>query len=204
MDSEKAELAQQIQRSLSKLSRDGKIRDVESLPGASAMLPFTLQRMMGFLRPVHQRQMAELDSLRKKLLEEGKPAAEVDVCVRKEYESQSDGNALIKIYMYECLHVCARMCACVYMCVCVCVCVCACVWACTCLYPCVHARLCVFVWGGGGGEGVREHVFLCVCDCAHKCVCVCVCVCVFVCVCVCMCVCVCVCVRVCVCVCVCV
>ncbi|XP_070192500.1 trichohyalin-like isoform X3 [Littorina saxatilis] len=91
MDSEKAELAAQIRRSLTKLAKNDKIRDVDSLSGSSAMLPFTVLRLMGDLQPGHQRRAEELESLRQTLQQEGKSASQIDELLRKEYESSSSG-----------------------------------------------------------------------------------------------------------------
>jgi hypothetical protein len=55
--------------------------------------------------------------------------------------------------LFECLCVCARVCACMYVCmcmcacmyVCVCVCACACVRVCVCVGVCVCVCVCVYV-----------------------------------------------------------
>ena len=81
-----------------------------------------------------------------------------------------------RMWVSECVYVCARARACV--CVCVCVCVWLCVYACACAH--VLVCICVFVC-------TRTHTGVCVCACVRVCMCVCVCVCVYVCVCVCVC-----------------
>lgn len=99
MDSEKSEIAQQIRRSLSKLTKDGKIRDVESLPGSSALLPFSLLRLMGDLLPGHHQRMAELSSQRQEYEGQGKSTREIDELLRNLYDAQTSG----KVPMKSCL-----------------------------------------------------------------------------------------------------
>ncbi|KAL8585443.1 hypothetical protein ACOMHN_024604 [Nucella lapillus] len=93
MDSEKPELIQQIRRGVSKLVKEVKVGDTATLlPGSSAMLPLTLQGLMGPLRPRHRQQLAEMESLRQRLTAEGKSASEIDDALKREHDSQIDGS----------------------------------------------------------------------------------------------------------------
>ncbi|XP_076469710.1 uncharacterized protein LOC143300038 [Babylonia areolata] len=92
MDSEKPELTQQIRRSLNKMAKDGKAgNNMDLVPGSSAMLPFTLQGMIGPLPPDHQRLQVEAESLRQRLAAEGRPASEIDDILKRESDSRMDG-----------------------------------------------------------------------------------------------------------------
>ncbi|KAK7499548.1 hypothetical protein BaRGS_00009200, partial [Batillaria attramentaria] len=91
MDSERAELAQQIKRQLAKLTKKGKLRDVDSLPGASALLPATVLYLMGDLGPAHEQREAELNSLRRKLEAEGKSPKDIEGQLKKEILSATRG-----------------------------------------------------------------------------------------------------------------
>ena len=102
MDSEKPEIAQQIRRSLSKLTKDVKIRDLESLPGSSALLPYSLLRLMGDLPPAHKQRMAELAAQRQELEGQGKSARDIDELLRNLYDAQTNGKNMHEIFLRVC------------------------------------------------------------------------------------------------------
>lgn len=93
MDSEKWGLVQNIKKKVGAMFRQGQMCDVESLPGASALLPATLTAMMGDLRPAHQQRMTELMALRQKLAVEGRAVKDIEDSLRTEYESTLKGKA---------------------------------------------------------------------------------------------------------------
>lgn len=67
------------------------MKDIDSLPGASAQLPMTLLGLMGDLKPDHQQRLEEFEILRQRLTLEGKSARDIDKQLQIEHEKNITG-----------------------------------------------------------------------------------------------------------------